>query len=386
MTFSIRLGSTLAIATVMACLLGIQSANGQTDQTPQLAEDVFQNVPILRGMPVDQFMDTMGMISAATSLNCTDCHFEDGSDSWDKFAIETPLKETARAMIRMVSEINRANFGGLTRVTCFTCHQGSPIPKSTASLEVQYASPPDDPNEIFFPAGESRGLPTVDQVFDKYIGALGGAERLGDVTSFVARGTYSGYDTSLIAVPFEIFAAAPNQRAEIVELPYGGAKVRTYDGNAAWIASPDMPLPLMPRTGPHLKGAKMDAMLSFPAQIRQISNRWRIGFSKIIDGRDVHVVQGTTEGDLPVNLYFDDESGLLVRLVRFADTPIGSVATRIDYTEYREVAGGIMMPVGWTETWTGGQVTVELSEVQPNASIDAARFQRPPPAEPFASQ
>jgi outer membrane lipoprotein-sorting protein len=80
-----------------------------------------------------------------------------------------------------------------------------------------------------------------------------------------------------------------------------------------------------------------------------------------------------------MNFYFD-ESGLLVRLVRLTETAVGRVPTQIDYGDYREVAG-VKMPFRWTVTWTNGQSTTELSEVQPNVPVDAARFARPVPAQ-----
>lgn len=74
-----------------------------------------------------------------------------------------------------------------------------------------------------------------------------------------------------------------------------------------------------------------------------------------------------------------------MRLVRFADTPIGPVPARIDYADYRAIAG-VMMPFRWTETWTTGQATIQLSEVEPNVAIDPARFRRPSPAGPIELQ
>ena len=92
----------------------------------------------------------------------------------------------------------------------------------------------------------------------------------------------------------------------------------------------------------------------------------------------VQVVQGGTAGGegFFATLYFDDESGLLTRLLRYADSAVGRIPTQIDYAEYREVAG-IMMPFRWTFTWLGGRDVYELTEVQPNVPIDATSFARP---------
>ena len=242
---------------------------------------------------------------------------------------------------------------------------------------MQYGVPSEDPNEIeIVPV---RGAPSVDPVFDKYIQAIGGAQRLAALTSFAAKGIYSGYDTDHAKVPVDIFAKAPNQRTTIVHAPIGDS-VRTYDGRAGWIAAPDKPVPLMPLTGGNLDGAKIDAMVAFPARIKQAFTQWRYG-SAAIDDRNVHVAQGINAGQPPVNLYFDEETGLLVRLLRYTDTAVGRVPTQIDYSDYREVAG-VKIPFKWTTTWTDGQATTELSEVRPNVPIDAARFAKPAPAPP----
>ena len=131
----------------------------------------------------------------------------------------------------------------------------------------------------------------------------------------------------------------------------------------------------MPLTGGNLEGAKLDATLFFPAQIKQAFTQWRTG-STTINDREVQVVQGTNAGQPPVKLYFDQNSGLLVRVVRYSESPIGRVPTQIDYSDYRDVAG-VKMPFRWTVTWTDNQAFIELSEVRPNVPVDAARFARP---------
>src|SRR5688572_23428061 len=89
--------------TIIVCVLGVALAGGQTAPKPQMAEEVFKNIPALKGIPVDEFMDTMGMFAAALSMNCIDCHTEDSSAKWENFAKETTVKQTARRMILMVN-------------------------------------------------------------------------------------------------------------------------------------------------------------------------------------------------------------------------------------------------------------------------------------------
>ena len=365
------------------CLLAPAVAIPQAAQEPKppMSEQVFKNVVVLKGIPVDEFMNTMGMFSAALSLNCTDCHVPESTSSLAKFADDTPLKLTARRMTLMMNALNKTNFGGRPIVTCYTCHRGEVgAPKFVPNLAVQYSAPSEDPNEVNV-IRQSPNAPSPDEVFAKYIQALGGAQRVANLTSFVAKGTYDDWETDHQKVDVEVYAKAPAQRTVIVHMRVEGHvedSVRAYDGRLGWIASPDKPMPLMPLTGGNLDGAKTEAILSFPALIKQGFTQLRVG-DATIDDRDVVLVQGTTAAQTPIKLYFDAESGLLVRVVRYADTAVGRIPTQIDYEDYRDVSG-VKIPFRWTSTWTDGQAHTELSQVQTNVAIDAAKFAKPAPA------
>ncbi len=365
-------GAAVAAATFM--LAGVL-AQGQAAQQarPQMAEEVFKNVQILKGIPVDEFMDTMGMFSAALSLNCIDCHVAESVGTWDKFGDDTPLKVRSRKMLQMVNAINKDNFSGVRSVTCYTCHRGDLRPKIVPNLAAQYATPVEDANEVTM-LPPSAG-PPPDQVFNKYIQAVGGAPRVAALTSFSGKGTFIGFETEQTKVAMELYAKAPGQRAMVVHTRIGDS-LRVVDGRAAWIAAPDKPLPLMTLTGGNLEGAKIDAL--FPGQIKGAFAQWRTG-ATAIDDKEVQVLQGTNPRQAPVNFYFDEKTGLLVRVLHFVDTAVGRVPAQVDYSDYRDVAG-VKIPFKWTTTWTDGQATTELSEVTPNVSIDAARFNRPAPA------
>ena len=360
-----------------SCLAGVVlliSATGQTarGQKPQVSEDVFKNVQILRGIPLDEFMDTMGMFASSLGYDCASCHDEAISSDRAAFAIATPAIQRTRQMILMMNGLNRANFGGEQRVTCFTCHRGNYRPETVPNLALQYGEFTDDANAmIILP---SRGA-SADLIFRKYVQALGGADRLVKLTSFVAKGTYTGFNTSGAGVPVEIFAKAPDQRTQIIHMPEGDS-IKSYDGHNCWVAEKWRPLPLMALTGGNLAGARLDAITSFPAEIENTFRQWQVT-STAIDDRKVQVLQGTNPGELPVNLYFD-ESGLLVRVVRWSKLAVGTIPTQIDYSDYREVAG-IKMPFHILVTWTDGQDTFELSDIQPNVPIEASRFAAPAP-------
>ena len=364
-----------ATAIAGVCLLGVAMEAGQStpvQDRPPMVEDVFKSVVLLKGIPVDTFFEAMGMFANAMGNDCTFCHSSTAVFDKAAFAVPTPRIQRARQMIVMMNAINKTYFGGQPRLTCFTCHSGNQSPQSDPNLDLQYGAPLDNSNVRDFPS--DPGI-SANEVFDKYLQAIGGTERLARVSSLVAKGTYEGFDTAFAKVPVEMFARSPDQHTTIVHLEAGDS-VRTYNGRNGWMAGPDTPMPLVTLSGGNLDRARLEAILLFPAGIRQAFSQWRVGRA-VLGDQEVRVVQATEAGQPVVNLYFD-ESGLLVRLVRWTQTPVGFVPTQIDYTDYRDVAG-VKMPFRRKVSQTYMQMTIELSDVQPNVPIDAARFARPTP-------
>jgi photosynthetic reaction center cytochrome c subunit len=364
------------VAAAVVWLASAVWAGGQPPATPVMAEAVFKNVQVLKGIPVDQFMGTMGFFSASLGLNCTDCHVDESGGNWAKYADDNALKQTTRRMIRMVTSINQASFGGRQLVTCNTCHRGTRKPNVMPSLALLYGSPP--PDEPGDPIEQAPGQPSADQVLDKYLAALGGASRLSSVSTIVAKGTYKGYDDADTSA-LEIFAKSPAQRSAVVHT-LSGNSTTTFDGRDGWIAAPETekPVPLLAITGQDLDGLKLEAELWFPARIKQALSKWRVGARMTIDDREVQPVQGTTSSGGTATLCFDVESGLLVRLVRFSESPVGRLVSQIDYSDYREVSG-VRMPFRWTVSWLDGRSVFELNEVRVNAAVPARTFAPPAP-------
>jgi photosynthetic reaction center cytochrome c subunit len=344
----------------------------------QMAENVFKNIQVLKGISVDEFLDTMGIMSAALSFDCAECHTGAGTDKvlWE---FDTPKKRIARRMALMMAAINRDNFAGRQVVTCWTCHRGRDVPPAMPSIDTVYGEAVLEPDDII--ARPFAGEPSPDQILDKYIQALGGAQKLASVTTFVATGTSQGFRGFGGGGQVQIFAKAPDQRATYMKFPDNperGASIRTYDGRSGWIVTPLAVVKDYALLGMELDGARLDAQLSFPGQIKQALTRLRVGPPGVVEGRDVYVVQGTGSRGLVATLYFDKESGLLVRMVRFGNTPIGRAPSQVDFADYREVGtSGVKMPFRWTFGWLDGRDTFELKDVQLNVPIDSAVFGRP---------
>jgi photosynthetic reaction center cytochrome c subunit len=365
-----------ATAAIVLTVICVATVRGQAPSAPRapLAEEVFKNVQVLKGIPVDEFMGTMGIFASAVGKGCTECHRRESSGDWAQYAEDTPLKQTARRMVLMMRQINDTNFGGRQVVTCYSCHRGMARPKVTPSLIALNAAPPDEPDDVIAQAPDA---PKADQIFDKYLTAIGGAARVAALTSYTAQGTYQAYDDQK-PQPLEVSARAPNQRLWLWHTSFGDHAM-VYDGRDAWVTASqaERPVPFEFLTGQELDGTRLEVELTFPTRIKQALTQVRVGFPASISDRDVQVVQGRTAAGALVTLYFDIETGLLTRLMRYTDSPVGRIVTQYDYEDHRPVAG-VRIPFKWTRTWLDGRSVFQLTAVQPNINIPPDRFARPP--------
>ena len=386
-------------ALLAICLAGVPAA-AQTPSNPRTSDQAFKNIKVLKGIPVDDFMGTMGIMSTALGVDCSECHSGAGTETVD-WASDTPRKAVARTMVQMMSAINRNNFGGTQKVTCWTCHHGRDHPSTTPSIENVYGPGSQEMDDVLT---QMEGQPTPDAILNKYIQALGGAQRLAGVKSYIAKGSSVGFGGFGKGGRVEILAKYPDHRATFIDFPdepARGDSVRTYNGRAGWLRTPLTVLGEYELTGGELDGARIDATLGFPGQIKEALSHLRVSLPATISdlpapssqtsnaattptiGQDrlVNVVQGNGPRDSLATLYFDQESGLLLRMVRYGNSPIGRVPTQIDFGDYREV-GDIKMPFRMIFGWMDGQDAIQLSEVKLNVPIDEARFGRPAPSKP----
>jgi photosynthetic reaction center cytochrome c subunit len=393
-----RRGVLAASGITVAVLIGIGLAGAQTasQEKPLLAEQAFKNIQVFKGLPVDDFMETMGIMAASLDFDCSDCHVGAGTDQVD-WAADTSRKQMARLMVTMVANINKNNFGGRQLVTCWTCHRNRDKPLVTPVMDTIYGTVTIEPDDVIV---ATEGLPSPESILDKYIQAAGGAQRLASLKSFVGKGTSVSFGGFGGGGDVELVAEAPDKRATIILFKQAtdrGDQIRTYDGHAGWVRTPLNVLGEFQLSGGDLDGARLDAQLSFPGQIKQVLMNLKTGPPGTITDlpapasqaslqkdvtlgqtHDVDVVQGTGPRGLLVTLYFDRKTGLLLRELRYGSSPIGRVPTQVDFADYRDV-NGIKLPFRITYAWLDGRDSIVLNEIKTNVPVSEAKFDRPAP-------
>jgi photosynthetic reaction center cytochrome c subunit len=329
-----------------------------------VAEAVFKNIQVLKGVSSDQLVPAMKFITASLGVQCTYCHVQDHFDKDDK-----KPKQIARDMMRMMLAIDKGSFGSNQEVTCYSCHRGSLRPEAIPIVENEVESK-QGASIISPPERLPVNMPTADQLIDKYIQALGGAAAIEKITSREEMGTtILGGQT----VSIEVFDLDPDKQAVVLHLPPGDS-MTVFDSHAGWLSMPGRPVRDM--QGSELDAARMDADLHFPLHIKHAFDELRVEYPEKIGSRDSYVISCKKVGQPPVKLYFNEQSGLLKRLLRFAESPLGLVPTQIDYDDYRTV-DGVQTPYRRTVARPGESSTIQLKQIRQNIPMDDAKFVRP---------
>ena len=340
--------------------------------SPQTAEAVFKNIQVLKGVSSDQLIPAMRFIAASLGVECNYCHVPDHFDKDDK-----KPKQIARDMMRMMFAIDKDSFEGNREVTCYSCHRGSLKPEAVPVVEAQV---PRKSQTTAAPAEEKLpvNMPTSDQLLDHYVRALGGAAAIEQVTSLKGHGTITlGGEV----IRFEVFTQNPDKQAVIRHMPAGDS-MTVFNGHDGWSSMPGRAVRDL--QGADLDAAQMDADPHFPLHIKQAFAELRVEYPENIGDREAYVVSGIRNGQPPVKLYFDEQSGLLERLVRYAPSPFGLIPTQIDYGDYRNV-DGVETPFRRTVAQPGESFAFQVEQLRQNVPIDDAIFAKPTAPRPKPS-
>jgi photosynthetic reaction center cytochrome c subunit len=366
--------------TLVSALLDRAAAQAPEAAAKVTAGTYFKNVTTstLKELTPDDFLSAMGVMADSLGLDCADCHPGAGTDKVD-WVFDTPAKKTARKMVEMVASINKTNFAGTQSVTCYTCHHARDRPATTIALDALYSTPNQEKDDVIT-ADPSQ--PSATSILDKYIEAIGGQAKLNTLTSYILNGESVGYEGLGGNGTFTVYAKAPDEKTTQISFkdhPDRGTSSWTFNGKTGWIQVPRGLLGEYELSGGNLDGARLEAQLGFPGQIKILFTNWRIGTPESIGDKDYLVVQGSRgvgAAQTLVTLYFDAKTNLLFRVIRYTASPVGRVPTQIDYSDYRDV-NGIKFPFDYQFLWLDGRFNAKLKNVQVNVAIDAAKFGKP---------
>jgi len=371
---------------------GATSAPGLA-QTPAATEkpveQVQKNIKVLTGLPQSQLIPVMNYIAATMGRRCNFCHVNN-SGQWDYASDEKQEKNTAREMIKMVLDLNKTSFKGSLEVSCYTCHRGQDHPASIPTLPLAILSPagagrPGGPG-AGAPGAQPQGSPTPrppqptgDEILKKYVEASGGQAAIDKITNRVMKGEVSTANGN--TGTYEAMQIAPDKGYESFVTQRGNME-RAFTGTVGWEKTAEGVREL---SGQELTDLKLSVQLFRNLKLKEQFTTLRMAARDRIGDRVAVVVVGTTPEKKRERLFFDAESGLLLRRITYLETMIGVIPQQVDFEDYRDV-DGVKLPFTIRLSIvdaTNPYGMRKLSEIKLNAPVDESKFKMPPkPATP----
>jgi len=363
---AVLLAAAFGLLAIESRTAALDSPTPPAQQKPgeeKTAEQVYQNIQVLNGLPASDLDGVMEFMSASMGVGCTHCH----TNPWASDVKSTKL--ATRKMIVMTRNLNKESFSGNPAITCYTCHRGQHNTEPQPPIDIAVSPAPD----ATLPANRSAALPSIGEVIERYIRAIGGDAMIEKLTTRVARGaeTTTNRMTPPLTLPIEITQAAPGKLLIIRSDPRGAA-VEGFDGGKGWTKDVGGQREM---TGKELAVTKREADFFRYLKIKETYPRMRVLAKEKIGDREAYVVGATSRDDDRERLYFDSQSGLLVRRYVSFKTAFGSIPEVMDFEDYREVSG-VKLPftIKWSRPPFG--FVRKFSEIRVNEVVDDARFEQ----------
>lgn len=339
---------------LFACVFFVPK--GSTQTKTETAGQKYKNIKVLNDMPADQLGKVMNLFSASLGVNCNFCHVGNDFEKDDK-----KEKATARNMIKMAFGINKDHFNGRPQVTCNSCHNGHQQPQNVPNLmPVAGDERPKQPDV----------KPTVDQIVDKYILALGGTAKLAKITTRTIKASRiepDGKKTEPETVWYKTGKYVASTTYDKIAVTEG------YSGTDAWKRGENSFIDLKADEAEQIK---REAELFTPANFNAIYPKMDFRLLDRIDGRDVYLVTATTAGNVRERLYFDVQTGFLVRRSVVTPTMFGNFIYQVDYADYKDF-GGVKVPTTIRYAMPNIRWTRKVLEVKNNGPVEEVRFAKP---------
>lgn len=344
-------------------------------------EQVQKNIKVLNGQPQSQLIPVMNFFSASLGVRCNFCHVNNNG-VWAYDADEKPEKGRAREMIAMVLNINKTTFKGGLEVSCYTCHRGTRNPVGLPPLPLPLPSPrPSAGGPGAAPGAQASptpAMPSADEIINKYVATIGGQAAIDKLKTRVMKGNIN--TSSGLTLTYEIDQSATDRAYEIF-VSQRGTMERAVNGRLGWEKNQQG---LRDITGQQLSDLKLSLQLFRNLKLKEQYTSLRLGRKDKIGERDVYVITGTTPDKKRERLFFDAETGLLLRRISYTETMIGIIPEQTDFEDYREV-DGVKLPftVRLSAVDAGNPVSTRtFTEIKLNVPVDDSKFNRPAPAKP----
>jgi outer membrane lipoprotein-sorting protein len=223
-------------------------------------------------------------------------------------------------------------------------------------------------------AATASAQPTGGQILEKYAQALGGQAAYEKVTTRTMKGTVEIPDDNVTA-PLQIVAKAPGSFRLTMDIPGYGVVETVLDGDQGWEKNPDSGTHTMSKAD--LAAAQRDHDFYREVRLQKLYQKLETAGTDKVEGHAVYVLEATPGSGPAEKLYFDAESGLLVKRdferVTLED---GIVQYEMLLKDYRDV-DGLKLPFTIEQRAPDNTMIFKFAEIKNNAPLADTAFAKP---------
>jgi hypothetical protein len=153
-----------------------------------------------------------------------------------------------------------------------------------------------------------------------------------------------------------------------------GDLIEGYDGKTAWAINPIQGS--RERTGAELLQTKLMSNFYRDVNLDKLYPKMEVKGIEKVNGKDAYVVTATPDGLPAATMYFDVQSGLIVRSDNTLIAPEGQQQVSIYIEEMKQV-DGVMVPTKMRTKLPTFEMLMTVTEVKSGPTIEDAKFARP---------
>jgi len=248
-----------------------------------------------------------------------------------------------------------------------------PIAQGSYYFESNPSRPVEGPAAGTGQSATKEPIPSVDQILDKYATAIGGKAAFDKLTSRVSTGSLQ-LDQIPVSGPETIYEKPPNKQMRMTEMASIGTYRYGFNGSIGWQDTPQTGVAEAPSN--QLAVMRRSSDFTHGIRLKEYYSKLAVKSKDSVNGHDAYVIEATTAEGSADLIYFDVETGLLVRSRLGIETPSGAGIVDTSYSDYREV-DGIKLPFIIHQSRPEYSYVIRLTEVKHNVPIDDAKFDKP---------
>jgi hypothetical protein len=215
--------------------------------------------------------------------------------------------------------------------------------------------------------------PTVDEILDKALKAVGGREAVEKFTSRLIKGSLEIEAVGATGT-IEVYAKAPNKTAVVANISGFGTVNEVFDGAKGWSSDPAQGL--REWAGSELATRKRKADFYTELNLKKHYTKMEVKGKEKVGSYEAWMIEATPAEGSAEKLFFDVNTGLLVRQDAETESPAGKMMVETYLDDYK-VVDGVKIAHSMKNVTPMFAISMKFTEIKHNVEIEDAKFGKP---------